>query len=198
MSEALSSIGDFLGSGTGKGLLTGAVGAGGLIQNIIAARQAQAKQNYIKNLLQNPAAFNSLVAGAEQPLSQGLTTDVARQAQAFGAERGLGSSGPVMQDVFAQALAPYQQQEQQMAINSVLQRLGIYANTPTMPAANVSSIFKLLGGAPNSPSSNPLSTMPVPNLPPNPGLPIPPVSVDTGDFGGLTAPIGGGDVGAYG
>lgn len=149
--EALQNVGNFLGSTAGKGILGLGTAGAGLVQNLMAARQANQKQKFVQDLITNPAKFNALVAQTEQPLSKGLTTDVARQAQAFGAERGLGSSGPVMQDVFAQALAPYQQQEQQMAINSLLSRLGTYAQTPTMRPVDVSSIFKALsmggGGA---------------------------------------------------
>lgn len=200
MSEALSNIGNFLGSGTGKGLLTAGTAGGGLIQTLLAARQAQDKQNYVQSLIQNPAKFNALVAANEQPLSKGLTTDVARQAQAFGAERGLGSSGPVMQDVFAQALAPYQQNAQQMAINSLLQRLGIYANSPTMKPVDVSSIFKALQMAGSKPPTDVTSGIDLNAVPSistdlSGPAPLPPITVDTGAGDTGPTPFFGGDNG---
>lgn len=151
--DALSNIGNFLSSTGGKTLLGIGTAGGGLVQNLIANKQANDKQKFVQDLITNPAKFNSLVAQTEQPLSQGLTTDIARQADAYGAERGLGSSPAVMKDVYAQALAPAMQTEQQMAINSLLSRLGIYAQQPTMKPVDVSSIFKALSmsGSPATP-----------------------------------------------
>lgn len=151
--DAFSKMGEFLSSSGGQGILKAGTAGTGFLQNLLAARQANAKQKYVEDLLKNPAKFQALVKGAEQPLTQGLTTDIARQTDAYGAERGLGSSPAIMKDVYAQALAPYQQQEQQMAINSVLQRLGVYADQPTMKPVDVSSIFKFLAMG-NNPSSS--------------------------------------------
>jgi hypothetical protein len=163
MPEALSSIGTFLGSGAGKGLLTAGTAGGGLLQNLLAERQTASKQKFVQDLITNPEKFNALVARTEKPLSQGLTTDIARQTDAYGAERGLGSSPAIMREVYAQALAPYQQQQQQIAINSLLNRLGIYAQQPTMKPVDVSSIFKALqggGSAPDVTSGIDLGSMP--------------------------------------
>lgn len=188
--DALTHIGNFLGSTGGKALLGIGTAGGGLIQNVLANRQANQKQKFVQDLITNPAKFNALVAQTEQPLSQGLTTDVARQADAYGAERGLGSSPAVMKDVFAQALAPYQQTEQQMAINSLLSRLGIYAQQPTMAPVNMSSIFKALAMG-NTPYTGSTSATPSGNWDPlamgGPNtLPTPSVDFSTGDFGSTT------------
>ena len=196
MSEALSSIGNFLGSSMGKGVLTAGTLGGGLIQNLMAARQANAKQKFVQDLITNPAKFNAIVAQTEQPLSQGLTTDIARQADAYGAERGLGSSPAVMKDVYAQALAPAQQAEQQMAINSVLQRLGIYGQTPTMAPVNVGPILQALAMSKGTTPTDPTAGINLGNAPPTPfpswllsgPATLPNPSVDTGDFGGMGIP----------
>ena len=182
MSEVLSTIGTFLGSGAGKGLLTAGTAGGGLIQNILANREAQKKQSFVENLITDPKKWNAFVASKEQPLQAGLTADVARSTDAYGAERGLGSSPAVMKDVYAQALAPYVQNEQQMAQNAALQSLGIYEGSPTTKPVDVSQILKaFMSMPPNRPAFGnlpptvigggqvPVSSAPVPNQ-------IPPVS----------------------
>lgn len=192
--EALSSIGTFLGSGAGKAITSIGTAGAGLVQNLEAYR----KQKQVQDLISNPAKFNAMVAATEKPLSAGLTADIARQSDAYGAERGLGSSPAIMKDVYAQALAPYQYQQQQAAVNSVLQRLGLMAGHPVQPI-DMSSIFKALsmGGTkpPDVTSGIDLSTIPDPSSSTNwftPGqltpLPTPTVDYNTGDFG---APGGG-------
>lgn len=151
--DALSNIGNWLGSTAGKTVMGLGTAGAGLVQNL----QAYQKQKQVQDLISNPAKFNAMVAATEKPLSQGLTTDIARQSDAYGAERGLGSSPAVMQDVFAQALAPYQYQEQQAAVNSVLQRLGLMAQNQVKPI-DVSSIFKALSMAGTTPKPYPTGT----------------------------------------
>ena len=55
-------VGGFLGTDVGKGVMTAGTLGGGLIQNLIAARQANAKQKFVQDLITNPAKFNALVA----------------------------------------------------------------------------------------------------------------------------------------
>src|ERR1039458_6648025 len=112
MSDMMSQIGTFLGSQGGKTAETGAAAGGGLLQNWMANREAQKKQQFVENLITNPAKFNSFVSGFEKPLTAGLTADVARSTDAYGAERGLGSSPMAMQSMYAQALAPVEQAQQ--------------------------------------------------------------------------------------
>lgn len=181
MPEMLSSIGTFLSSTAGKGVLTAGTAGGGLLQNFMANRQAEKKQKFVQDLITNPAKFQQFVAGFSQPLSKGLTTDVARQADAYGAERGLGSSPAVMRSVDEQALAPFVQQQKDAAMQAALQSLGIYEQSPTAKPVDVSSIFKALQMAPGS-TPNITAGMP---LPPNAPLPLdilpqPTVGGDTG------------------
>jgi hypothetical protein len=185
MSQALSNIGSFLGSGAGKGLLTGGTLGAGLLQNLMAERQANAKQKFVQDLITNPEKFNALVARTERPLSQGLVQDISRQTDAYGAERGLGSSPYIMKDVLAQSLAPAEMQQQQMAINSLLSRLGTYAAQPTMAPVNVAPILQALSmWKPNAPGQwspgNPVD----PTNPMSMGGPmtLPALTVDTGTF----------------
>lgn len=217
MSEALSSIGTWLGSDLGKGLMTAGTAGAGLAQNLMAYR----KQKQVQDLIADPKKFNAMVAATEQPLSQGLVSSVGRQADAYGAERGLGSSPYIMKDVMAQALAPYQQQAQTTAMNSVLERLGLMARNPALPI-DMTSIFKALatmgktpnynygtwgggsvGGVPDpalatpgyTPGGGPTITAPsYMNLPAS--ALTPQVDINTGDFGSLVPTLmGGGDMG---
>jgi hypothetical protein len=150
MSSTLTQVGSFFGSSGGKAALSGGAAGAGLIQNLLANRQAEQKQKFIENLIQNPAKFSQYVASFEKPLQAGLTADISRQTDAYGAERGLGSSPAIMKDVLAQALAPVYQQQQNQAENTALQSLGIYENSPTQKPMDISGILKALmtGGAP--------------------------------------------------
>lgn len=192
MPDVLQNIGNFLGSSGGQAVEKAGIGGAGFLQNWLANREAKKKQDYVMSLLTDPKKFQALVTQAEQPLSKGLTTDIARQTDAYGAERGLGSTPAIMKDVYAQALAPYQQREQQMAIDSVLKRLGIYADTPTTKGVDLTSIFKMLqmgdGGAkpPDVTAGIDLNSVPNPGLTAGElGLPGP--MIDTGS----TLPPGG-------
>ena len=206
LGTGLKTVGSDLGTDTGKGLLTLGTLGGGFLQNLMAARQANAKQKFVQDLITDPAKFNALVAKTEQPLSQGLTTDIARQADAYGAERGLGSSPAIMKDVYAQALAPAQMQEQQMAINSLIQRLGIYGQSPTMAPINVGPMLQALMMSKGTTPTNPTTGIDLSNAPPTPfpswalsgPAPLPNPAIDTGDFGTLGIPGFGGDTTAMG
>jgi hypothetical protein len=146
---ALSKVGGAFGGGGGAGTglldiaglgMTGAV----LAQNVAAAKQQQDKLNYVKNLINNPSLMAQKISSLEQPIQQGSIVNAERMADAYGAERGLGSSAPVMRDVTMQALAPLFQNQQQMAQQAFLQSLGAYMGVPTQQPANVAPIFQAL------------------------------------------------------
>ncbi len=159
MSEAMSQIGQFFNSGGGKALETGAVAGGGFLQNYLAQRQAEQKQKFVQDLITNPAKFQKFVAGFDRPLSAGLTADVARSTDAYGAERGFGSSPAIMKDVYAQALAPAVENEKNAALQAALQSLGIYSETPTTKPTDITSLLKALQMG-NSPSPGVQGQMP--------------------------------------
>jgi hypothetical protein len=158
MSDVMSQIGTFLSSGAGKGVETGAVAGTGLLQNFFANREASNKQKFVEQLITNPAKFNQYVSGFEKPLTAGLTANVARQTDAYGAERGLSSSPAIMKDVYAQALAPLLAQQQQSGQNAALQSLGIYENSPTTKPVDISSILKalMMGQKQSAPGEGPV------------------------------------------
>lgn len=89
-----------------------------------------AYQKYVQSLAQNPAKMNAYVSSFEQPLSQGLVSGVGNAVQANLGEKGLSASPSIATDVMAQALAPYQQNEQQMAINEAFSALGLPSGAP--------------------------------------------------------------------
>jgi hypothetical protein len=179
MPDALTQIGTFLSSGAGKALLTAGTVGTGLTQNLLANSEAQSKQKFVESLISNPTKFASYVKSFEQPLQAGLTADVTRSADAYGAEHGLGSSPAVMSDVVTQALAPYFQQQQSQAQNSALSALGIYSGAPTTKPVDISSILKMLMMNSGTPAPNPTAginpaSVPTPGLTPTDlGLPGP-------------------------
>src|SRR5215472_7120906 len=112
----------------------GQVGSGilGMISNLIRARRideaqkaAIQNQRNLQALTNNPALLAQKVAAAEQPLNQGLVAGVENQAQAGLAERGLGTSPQIANQVFAQALGPYEQENRMAALQSLLRSYGL-------------------------------------------------------------------------
>lgn len=187
MSSTLTQVGSFFGSSGGKEAVGGATAGAGFLQNWMAQRQASQKQKFVQDLIQNPAKFAAYVSSFQKPLAAGLTSDISRQTDAYGAERGLGSSPAVMKDTYAQALAPFLLQQQNSAEQTALQSLGIYENSPTQKPMDVSGILKALmggGGGTNPTAGIDLSSAPPNTFNPPPGLPSPLVSGDTSGIGG--------------
>jgi len=75
----------------------------------------------------HPEAINALVKQFQQPLSAGLTKGTENIVNASLAEQGLSQAPGIQSQVLAQALAPYQQNEQQMAITEALKAIGLPA-----------------------------------------------------------------------
>ena len=162
MPEALGSLGSIFGSVAP--VLTGATAGAGLVGNILNSitrsnqvGQLQSAEKRFANL--TPEQFSSLVTRSEQPLSQNLLESVGNQVQADVASRGLAESPGVFATTESQALAPYEIQEQQMAMQRILTQLGLpieYANSIIQslgPSANVAGLLSLLmkGGASPTP-----------------------------------------------
>jgi hypothetical protein len=131
MSEFLTSMSNFLGSGVGKGLLTatelGTTGAG-LVGNIMNEKARSAQYNEIANAektLGDPTALAKQVVAATQPLNSGLVQSVENNVSGNLASEGLSQAPGIQAASLAQALAPFQQQNQQTAMQLVLERLGL-------------------------------------------------------------------------
>ena len=137
---------------------SGVAQAGSTAYNLYNQYQNQQYQNQLRSYAQDPAKMNAYAAKFTQPLTAGLTTGVANQAQADLATRGLSDSPEISQQVYAQAIAPYIQQNQQQGYQNALQALqvGGGAVNPNLQSTNsinsLAKIFSQLPGA--SPSGN--------------------------------------------
>lgn len=148
MAQALPMIGK-IGQGVTGGL--------GILGNIIGANRqntiqkaALAQEKELAALAANPALLAAKIKALQQPLSQGLITGVGNNVQGQLAERGLGTSPQIAQEVYAQALAPYQMDEQRMAQEALFRALGLpleainVAQGTMQPPTDTSSFWQML------------------------------------------------------
>lgn len=187
MSETLKTIGNFIGSPAGKGVLATA-GLGSNIYSDIQQAQENSTyknaQSYLANLMQNPTAFNTAAQQYIQPLNQGLVTGITNQTNAQLAERGLGGSSAITQQTLAQALAPYIQQNQQAGQNTLLSLLGqtgALRPSGANPMTNITQLLaSLRGGTTGAPAAggtglaftNPAAIVPTGSTPSVPWAPL--------------------------
>src|SRR5271156_2649484 len=154
--QALGSFFSNSGGGANWGniLKTGALGAGGGLDLFSDIRNLQ--QLGFQRNLENPTNAANWIAKATAPLNKGLIQGVGNATQGYLGERGLAESPAVTAGVLSQNLAPYEQQNQQVASNALSQLLG--SRTP-YPQVNLGSLMKLFkptpgwdstGGAPGS------------------------------------------------
>jgi hypothetical protein len=110
---ALPSLGQQLGMTSPESILAalGMIGFGGY-----EGYNALQQQLNAMNFAQNPAAMMGRIRAFEQPLSQNLIHSVMRDINPSIAARGLATSPGMTQQITAEALAPYEMQEQQQAI----------------------------------------------------------------------------------
>lgn len=182
MGNMLSSLGSFMGSDKGQGLMSliglGTTGAG-LYGNIAAERQRQQAANAAKAYMNlTPQALAGRVAAAEQPLNQNLVRAVTGNVNANLAEQGLSEAPGLIAQATAQGLAPYQQMNQQTALDIVRQQLGLPREYASLIPPNallgpgIAMLMKSLGSLPQGgrgttsgmpPGTNvPAGTMPYP------------------------------------
>jgi hypothetical protein len=120
-------------------------------------------QKFLSGLSTDPAKMSAYISGFEKPLSAGLTKGVENEVQAFGAERGLSTSPQIMEQILAQALGPYQIQEQQHAIETAMRSLGLpFSSAPhSIPGSgpmDISALIKQLMGGGGTPSPRTVNT----------------------------------------
>lgn len=196
MAGTLGSIGSFFSGPTGKGIGTlaglGATGAG-LYGNISGDQQrADAAKQAQKNANLTPAQLAAQVSQATQPLNANLVQAITGNVNANMAEQGLSQAPGLQASAIAQALAGPEQQNQQTALNLVLQRLGLPAELlrSIPPNSNMSQLLALLMRQ-NNPGATSGGGFTMPTQP-NPGI----TPTGSYDFGDLTPP--GGDTGDFG
>ena len=102
----------------------GTAGAG-IISEIQLQQKEKAALDRAMYYSKHPEAVTNMVKGATQPLSTGLTAGVGNEVNASLAEQGLSQAPGIQSQVLAQALAPYYQNEQKMALEQVLGTIGM-------------------------------------------------------------------------
>lgn len=102
-----------------------AANLGSTAYNMYNQYQNQQYQDQLRSDAQNPQKVNALAAQYTQPLTAGLQTGVANNTQAYLAQRGLSDSPQISEQVQAQAIAPYIQQNQQNGYQNAIQALGL-------------------------------------------------------------------------
>ena len=177
---------------------TGVAGLGSTVYNLYNQYQNQQYQNLLRSYAQDPTKLNAYAAKFTQPLTAGLTSGVANQAQGYLASRGLSDSPQISEQVEAQAIAPYIQQNQQQGYQDALQalNLGGGAIPPQLQQQNgltaLTKAFSQLSPPGSSPSPATLQdylrtfgTQPQ-QLDPsqwNPGAAPPPIDTSSWDWG---------------
>lgn len=127
-------------------------GLGSTAYNLYNQYQNQQYQNKLRSYAQDPTKLNAYAAQFTQPLDAGLTAAVNNQTQAQLAQAGLSESPQISQEVEAQAIAPYIQQNQQQGYSNALQALNLgggavnpNSQSPATIAA-LSKAFSQFGG----------------------------------------------------
>ena len=152
LTSALSSIQPELKAGTEV------AGLGSTAYNMYNQYQNQQYQNQLRSFAQDPAKMNAYAAQFTQPMTAGLQTGVANNTQSYLAQRGLSDSPEIAQQVQAQAIAPYIQQNQQNGYQNALQALqvgGGAVNPNTQSANSISALAKAFAAlsGPQTPGS---------------------------------------------
>jgi hypothetical protein len=139
-------------------LTAGSAGAGafGNILSMIQQGQQFSKLKSFENM--SPQQLAAKVSAGTQPLNAGLVQSVTNQVQGADAERGLATSPGIFNADLAQSLAPFQQQNQNTALQLFLQQMGLPVQASsllrTQPLNNsFANLFKTMQA--NQPSTVP-------------------------------------------
>lgn len=182
MSQLMSNIGSWIGKNTGI-LNTAATGVGTLA-NFLQGRKVNSYNDAIlaneqakQAILNDPAKMAAKVAMFRHPLDQGLVSGVGNATQGYLAERGLSASPAIQEQVMAQALGPYVNENENTSLMAALRSLGIpyEGMAPRFPTPiNLQGVLQsLLKGFPaSSTSANPVDTSGLP-MPKAPNIPLP-------------------------
>lgn len=158
MPEAITAILPFVTAGT--------AGAG-LVGNIMSSvQQGNVAGEAEHNAHLTPAQLGTMVSGATVPLDRSLINAVNNQVQGDMASRGLAEAPGIFAASEGQALAPFEQANQDRALQLVLAKLGLPASTLAAlrsgggGMANLSPLLQMImkqfpGGAGSSPGATP-------------------------------------------
>ena len=164
LSQAFSSF--FSNPGDLKLLQTGVAGAGEA-GNILQDVKANSYRDFVLGLINNPQRLAALTNKLAAPLSGALTQSVNNRVQGDLASRGLGQAPGIFAASEGQALAPFEQQNQNTALQAILNALQVPAGT-FGKGTNLSPLFTSLFSPKLPPTQTPT---------PSPGLTLPdPVS----------------------
>jgi hypothetical protein len=94
-------------------------------QGINAVQQPYQQQQQAANIGMNPALLTRRINALTQPMSQQLIKSVTRATNPGIAEAGLATSPGMSKQITAEALAPYELQEQQMGQNAAFEGLSL-------------------------------------------------------------------------
>ena len=159
MPDLITSLGSFFSGAGGQALQVGSTGVGaiGNVLNMIQSGQQYSKLKQFENM--TPQQLSARVAAGTQPLNAGLTQAVTNSVQGADAERGLATSPGIFNADLAQSLAPYQQQNQNSALQILMAQMGLPTAAkgilnPVQPLSNsFANLFKTFGNnAPAAPA----------------------------------------------
>lgn len=117
-------------------LMTGGLFGMGEIGNIMEQRKKAAYQQMIMDLISHPEKLAAMAAKLQKPLDNSLVQGVNNRVQADMATRGLSQAPGIFAATESQALAPYQQQNADRAMQAVMQMLGMPQGTFGQPQNN--------------------------------------------------------------
>lgn len=134
---------------------TEVAGLGSTAYNLYNQYQQQQYQNKLRSYAQDPSKLNAYAAQFTQPLTAGLQKGVANETQGYLASRGLSDSPQISEQVEAQAIAPYIQQDQNQGYQNALQALNLGGGAIPPQLQSASSLAALTKAFSQLPGSNP-------------------------------------------
>lgn len=141
----------------------------GMIDQFSKAQKEKAMMDRSIYYAKHPEAISNMVTKATKPLEAGLVKGTENIVNASLAEQGLSQAPGIQSQVLTQALAPYQQNAQQMAMYEVFKALGMPQEAlagikstmrPDDLAAMLKNILPGSGGSPAATSGGGQQTTP--------------------------------------
>lgn len=148
-------------------LLTAGTAGAGLVGNIMSSvQQGKVASEAEHNAHLSPNQLATMVSSATQPLDRSLVNAVNNQVQGDMAQRGLAEAPGIFAATEGQALAPFEQANQDRALQLILAKLGLPASTLMAlrsgggGMANLSPLLQMImkqfpGGSGTSPGATP-------------------------------------------